>query len=160
MKGSRKTVLFAVGALLTLAFTLSFFNEPASCVSCPNPGVGSPGYWMEHPEAWPVEEITIGYDTFTKAEAIAIMQSPVAGDKTYTMFNALVAAILNVRIGNCECDFNVWALLGETQSWFKSYPLGSGVTADSDAWQYSHGEKIYWRLDYYNNGLTCAPSRD
>jgi len=28
------------------------------CITAP--GTGTPGYWKNHPEAWPVEEITIG----------------------------------------------------------------------------------------------------
>ena len=60
------------------------------------PGTGTPGYWKNHPEAWPVDEITIGGVTYTKVEAIAIMNTPEKGDKTYTMFSALVAATLNV----------------------------------------------------------------
>ncbi len=29
----------------------------------PNPGTGTPGYWKNHPEAWPVDYIKIGYTT-------------------------------------------------------------------------------------------------
>ena len=157
MNSGRKKLLLAVGVLLTLAFTLSFSTEPGLCVfPCENPNAYSPGYWMNHPEAWPVDSLTIGYDTFTKGEIIALMQLPVVNDKTLTMFPSLVAAMLNVRIGHCDCEFNVWALIGETQDWFRHYPVGSGITADSDAWQYSHGENIYMRLDAFNNGLTCV----
>ncbi|MFT3894745.1 MAG: hypothetical protein QM730_24205 [Anaerolineales bacterium] len=37
------------------------------------PGTGTPGYWKNHPEAWPVSSITIGEQTFTKDQAIALM---------------------------------------------------------------------------------------
>jgi hypothetical protein len=159
--------IMSVGVLLAMLLTMGLAAQPAFCWGgeCDNPGVRSPGYWMNHPEAWPVDSIQIGNDLFTKDEAIDIMFNPVEGDKTYTMFPALVAAKLNVRIGNCDCNFNIWMLIGEAQSWFRAYPLGSGVDADSDAWQYSHGEWIYWRLDAYNNGQYfngdfCAPPAD
>src|SRR6185503_2976132 len=35
-----------------------------------NPGTGTPGYWKNHAEAWPVSGITIGPNTYTKAQAI------------------------------------------------------------------------------------------
>ena len=39
----------------------------------PPPGTGTPGYWKNHPDAWPVAVITIGGETYTKGDAIAIM---------------------------------------------------------------------------------------
>ena len=59
----------------------------------------SPGYWKNHPEAWPVNTITIGGVTYTKEEAICYMKMPVKGDKTITMFKALVSAKLNEANG-------------------------------------------------------------
>jgi hypothetical protein len=126
-----------------------------------SPGTGSPGYWKNHPDAWPGDWITIGDVRYTKAEAIKIMNMPVKGDKTYTMFNALVAALLNVRIGNpryCITEDANW--LGQAVGWISTYPVGTNVRANSQAWQDSHGEQIYLVLDAYNNGYLCAPSRD
>ncbi len=120
------------------------------------PGTGTPGYWMNHPEAWPVDEIEIGGVTYSKEEAIAIMLAPVKGDKTYTMFPALVAAKLNVLIGNessCIAD-----TIAAADAWMASYPLGSSVTGKSAAWKV--GEPLSWMLDEYNNGYLCAPHRD
>jgi hypothetical protein len=117
------------------------------------PGTGTPGYWKNHPEAWPVDSITIGGVTYAKADAIAIMQMPVAGDKTYTMFDALVAAKLNVLIGNsssCIAD-----TIAAADAWMATYgPVGHGVSASSAAWKL--GEPLYYQLDQYNNGYLCA----
>src|SRR6185295_7670920 len=33
------------------------------------PGTGTPGYWKNHPAAWPVASITVGGITYTKAQA-------------------------------------------------------------------------------------------
>ncbi len=123
---------------------------------CP-PGTGTPGYWMNHPEAWPVEQITIGGITYPKAVAIAYMMCAVQGDKTYTMFPALVAAKLNVMIGNdSSC---IGDIIKQADVWMALHPIGTGVAADSDAWQLE-GEWLYTLLDMYNNGELCAPSRD
>jgi hypothetical protein len=35
------------------------------------PGTGTPGYWKNHPDAWPVSSITVGGVAYTKAQAIA-----------------------------------------------------------------------------------------
>jgi hypothetical protein len=121
------------------------------------PGTGTPGYWKNHPDAWPVDVITIGGVTYTKAEAIGHMETSVKGDKTFTMFPALVAANLNVFVGNasdCIDDF-----ISAADAWMASYgPVGSGVEGRSDAWK--QGESLYEELDAYNNGELCAPSRD
>ncbi len=123
---------------------------------CP-PGTGTPGYWMNHPEAWPVDEITIGGITYPKALAIALMKCSVKGDKTYTMFPSLVAAKLNVMVGNeSSC---IGDIIKQADVWMALHPIGTGVAAKSDAWQQG-GEYLHTLLDMYNNGKLCAPSRD
>jgi hypothetical protein len=79
------------------------------------------------------------------------------------MFKALVAAKLNVMIGNRDCC--IAGAIAEADAWMATYgPVGSGVKASSAAWQRGAcpggGECLYLRLDAYNNGLLCAPSRD
>jgi hypothetical protein len=119
-------------------------------------GAGTPGYWMNHPEAWPVEEITIGGVTYSKADAIANMFAPSRGDQTYNMFMHLVAAKLNVLSGtdsSCIAD-----TIAAADQWMTDYPLGSNVRGNNGAWNV--GEPLKNTLDAYNNGLLCAPSRD
>ena len=124
-------------------------------------GTGTPGYWKNHPEAWPVDEITIGGVTYSKEDAIVLMDHPTKKDKTYTMFQALVAAKLNVLIGNddsCIAD-----TIAAADDWMAPPPIGygpvgSGVSGNSAAWK--EGEPLYLDLDDYNNGLLCAPHRD
>jgi hypothetical protein len=120
-------------------------------------GVGTPGYWKNHPEAWPVAEIDIGGVTYIKDDAIAFMKSPVKRDKSFTMFSALVAAKLNVTIGADVCA-GIAEAMNEVDAWMAAYPLGSSIKGKSEAW--GLGEPLYWELDEYNNGYLCAPSRD
>lgn len=122
----------------------------------PVPGAGTPGYWKNHPEAWPVNRITTGGVTYTKDEAIEIMNKPVKGDKTYTMFDSLVAAKLNVLIGNPSGCID--GTIAAADGWMTTYPLGCEVKASSNAW--TVGEPLHMMLDDYNNGLLCAPPRD
>jgi hypothetical protein len=139
------------GYLLT---NINFWNKQVST----NPGTGTPGYWKNHPEAWPQGYIWIGGLNYTKADAIAIMEMP-DGDKTYTMFRALVCAKLNVLIGNddsCIAD-----TIDDADAWMAAHPVGSGVKAGGKTSPWRTGEPLYEMLDDYNNGLLdCADHRD
>jgi hypothetical protein len=122
------------------------------------PGTGTPGYWENHPGAWPVDAITIGGVTYTKAEAIGEMGQPIRGDKTRNMFNSLVAAKLNVMIGNDDSCIGDEIVLAD--DWLTLYPLGSGVKAGGSGSPWRDGESIHLLLDRYNNGLLgCADAR-
>lgn len=128
------------------------------------PGTGTPGYWKNHPNAWPVDEIIIGGVTYSKDMAIGLMGCP-DGNKLFTMFRALVAAKLNVLVGNdASC---IAGTIAAADAWIAdNAPDGMPtackgdpkVKASSYAWRI--GEPMYWMLDDYNNGLLCAPSRD
>jgi hypothetical protein len=121
-----------------------------------NPGTGTPGYWKNHPKAWPSTTITVGGVTYTREQAIKLMGNAGGGDVSYTMFRALVAAMLNVAIGNdssCVAD-----AIDEANEWLADNRLGSGVKARSGAWK-KGGEELKDTLDAYNNGQLCAPHR-
>jgi hypothetical protein len=130
-------------------------------------GTGTPGYWKNHPEAWPADfEITFNNVPYDRDAAIAIMDGPVAGNKWITQFKAYVAAYLNVEENkNCtpccywdgdSCGIN----LRTAGVWLDDFQ-GTRVRANSTAWQDSHGEAEYICLDDYNNGdLWMAISRD
>ena len=121
------------------------------------PGTGTPGYWKNHPEAWPVQSITIGGVVYMKDQAIAWLSSPVTKDKTITMFASLVSAKLNVLIGNDQSC--VASTIAAADNWMAvSGPVGSGVQASSLAWKL--GEPMHRLMDNYNNGMLCAPLRD
>ncbi len=148
-------------------FTLPYEpNDPATGVGfidyrfdagliCSPPGTGTPGYWMNHPDAWPVSSIVIGGTTYTQVQAIAKMALPVKGNMVLAMFPALVSAKLNVLIGNASgCIADEIAAADE---WMGLYG-GSPVKASSQKWKAI--ETVYGLLDAYNNGLLCAPHRD
>jgi len=120
------------------------------------PGTGTPGYWKTHPEAWPVDSITVGGVAYSKVDAIAWLGA-VGKDKTITMFSSLVPAKLNVLIGNDgSC---VSTTIAAADEWMSTYgPVGNGVHAASLAWKL--GEPLHRQLDNYNNGMLCAPQRD
>ncbi|MFO8009306.1 MAG: DNRLRE domain-containing protein [Dehalococcoidia bacterium] len=142
----------------TEKWALLWFELP--CPPPPSPGTGTPGYWKNHPEAWPVDEINIGGVIYDMDEAIGIMSSPGKGDMTYNMFNALVSAKLNVLIGNddsCIAD-----TIDSADEWMEEYgPVGSGVKAGGKNSPWRDGEPLASELDDYNNGLLpCASHRE
>ena len=131
-------------------------------------GTGTPGYWKNHKEAWPKEGVEIGGVKYlnqatavlpdkTITDAIKLM-GKVSGDKTFSMFSALIAAKLNTMAllgNNFDC---VAGTMSKADTWMTQHPVGSGVKASSDAWQ--EGEPWHQKLDDYNNGKLCAPHRD
>jgi len=145
----------------SLAFfeDLSLTGDELFCFDeCEEPGTGTPGYWKNHPEAWPVDDITIGGTSYPKEEAIDLMKEPTKGDKTFNMFEQLVAAKLNVLIGND--DSCIATEIAAADAWMTTNPVRSGVSASSDAWK-DPGSALHTKLDDYNNGLLgCADHRD
>jgi len=118
-----------------------------------NPGTGTIGYWKNHPEAWPVEQIDVGGVVYTTAEAIAFMQVPVRGDVTIQLAHQLIAAKLNGLIGNdTSC---VDATIADADAYLVAHPVASKPKGSAKA----EGEALKSTLDAYNNGLLCAPHR-
>ena len=120
------------------------------------PGTGTPGYWKNHPEAWPAAQIAVGGVTYSRTQAIGWLDN-VGKDKTTTMFSSLVSAMLNVMVGNdSSC---VASTIVTANHWMATYgPVGKGVAASSYAWKI--GEPLHRLMDNYNNGMLCAPHRD
>lgn len=157
---------------MVLTLGISFWGVSTAisgeCV-CGPVGTGTPGYWKNHPNAWPLDEICftdgITETCISKADALDILAAPVRGDKWRTLFKAYAAAKLNIAIGNCR-PFCQFAVPGDINISSVSYWLATNLTlrpvgANSSEWQYSHGELQYWCLDDYNNGLLPGiPSRD
>lgn len=153
-----------LGVLVLLIACLTLFSgvAAASDGGCGDGCEKSPGYWKNHD--WPVASLEIGGITYTQAEAQANMNTPVQGDKTYTLFRALVAAKLNVLAHCTDCSEIKRCELAETieaaDAWMVAHPLGTDVRASSDAWQDCvdceqdcGGEDLYEILDKYNNGM-------
>jgi hypothetical protein len=119
-------------------------------------GTGTLGYWKNHPSDWPVSQITIGGVTYSKTQAINWMGTASNGDKTIDLFKQLVAAKLNVLVGNASSCIN--DTITAADNWLRTYKLGSNVSASSAAW--TTGGPLQTTLDNYNNGLLCAPHRN
>ena len=134
-------------------------------------GTGTPGYWRNHLDMWPIANDTVligdwnhnwacdGDETcleLTKEEALMALTTPPRGDMTWNLGRPLVAAWLNVSAGNdssCIAD-----TVDSAAAWLQSHPLGSGVGGSDPAWVEASGWATL--LDDYNNGKLCAEHRD
>lgn len=153
--------LVATGSLTTLEFQGrnvqgSHYLDDVDLTLTPVANVGGIGYWANHPEAWCVLTITLGCQSYTQADAIAIMLNPTRKDMTYQLVAQLAAAKLNV-----DCAFTdsscVTNAISAADIWLCSHPIGSHVTAHSQVWK--EITATYNTLADYNGGLLCALPR-
>lgn len=127
-------------------------------------GVGTRtiGYWKTHDE-WPVEELTVGGQSYTRSEAQALLATPDGGDRSLALAKQLVATRLNLAAGTD--DACIAGVVADADAWLTAHPVGSGVTGGSAAWTTvadggEGGEDLKDALDDYNNGRSCVPHAD
>jgi hypothetical protein len=59
----------------------------------------SQGYWKNHEEDWPVSSLTLGSASYTQAQLLAILGTPVKGNGLISLAHQLIAAKLNIANG-------------------------------------------------------------
>lgn len=115
------------------------------------PGTGTIGYWKNHD--WPVASISLGGALLDEAAARSLLGSPVRGDMSIALAQQLIAAKLNVAIGNdASC---IAATIAAADAWLAANPVGSKPKGAAK----NQAEDLKDRLDDYNNGRLCAPHR-
>jgi len=82
----------------------------------------TPGYWKNHPEAWPVTTLTLGGILYNQAQLLAILDLPVRQDPTVILAHHLIAAMLNVANG---ADPSISGAIDDANALLVTYPLGS-----------------------------------
>jgi hypothetical protein len=131
-------------------------HEGSALVDCavPPPPTGqcplTQGFWKNHPDVWPVTSLTLGAQTYTQAELLAILKTPVRGDASLILTHQLIAAKLNVASGSdptpvgpriADADSLLSGFAGKLPYHVKpSSATGQAMVADAEA------------LDDYNNG--------
>ncbi len=113
----------------------------------------SMGYWKNHPEAWPVEEIEIGNINYTTEKALDIVKGASAKDATSMLAAQLIAAKLNrlcgasPYFGHCNETVNIDDVIDEADSFLENHPLGSDPRGDAR----QEALQLKDLLDAYNN---------
>ena len=120
------------------------------------------GYWKNHEEAWPPSctPMTLGGNSYTKAELLAILGTSVVGNGALSLAHQLIAAKLNICMGAdpsaaSACIATADALLSACGA-NKVPPSGTCSLSTSST------SATTQCLDDYNNGLTgpghCPPT--
>ena len=115
--------LIVIGGNLTdkKELTTSFVCECQSPDTC----TGTPGYWKNHRDAWPVDELTIGGRVFDKDDLLDIFDLSSNHDKLLKLFHHLVAAKLNVIVG--ATYEGIGDAITAADDFFAMYPLESNL---------------------------------
>jgi hypothetical protein len=138
-----KKLTSAVLAIVLLGMSTIMAN--GACVS-------TAGYWANH--AWCVAEISLGGQTYSRDQAMAIINNSTSGDKTYSLAAQLIGAKLNIGCGGADSTCVQTAIIA-ADSWLITHPVGTGVTSNSAAWK--EIKAAYVTLTNYNEGMLCVP---
>lgn len=86
---------FAAQSNRDLVMTIAFSCCPPPATDC----TYSQGYWKNHADAWPVDQLDLGTRTYTKAELLSILNHPAGGNGLVILAYQLIAAKLNIENG-------------------------------------------------------------
>ena len=139
----------------SLEFVLARYDSTV-CVaySCPQ----SQGHWKNNPSTWPVNTLTLGSQSYTKSELLALLKTSTQSDASLILARQLIAAKLNLENGSdpapisntiTHADALLSSYGGKLAYKVKSSSVtGQAMTADAGV------------LDSYNNALLtlgCNP---
>jgi hypothetical protein len=58
------------------------------------------GYWKKHSSAWPVASLTLGSQTYAKADLLQVLGTPVRGDASLILARQLIVSLLDLANGS------------------------------------------------------------
>ncbi len=102
------------------------------------------GYWKNHPDAWPVDSLTLGTVTYSKADLLVILTTPVKGNGLVQLAHQLIAAKLNLAAG--ADDASVEASIDAADDLIGSLVIGEDSLETADT------SELTGKLDAFNNG--------
>ncbi len=107
------------------------------------------GYWKNHPEAWPVTNLTLGTVNYTASQLLSILNQSVGGNGLISLAHQLIAAKLNIANGADGTVINSTIAAADAQiGALVIPPVGAGFLAPSA----TSGKTQ--TLDDWNNGIT------
>lgn len=128
--------------ILALLVTLVGSTAVATVMAC----TWTPGYWKNHPEAWPTNELTIGGETYIDTELMEFLWTPVRGDVWINLMQKVIAMRLSILVvPGSGAD----TLLQQADTWFAAHPEGTRVRPNTPDGQ--DGLAIASQLDYLLN---------
>lgn len=130
----------------------SLFGQPAEITSacrteCAVGGcTRTQGYWKNHEEAWPVQSLVLGTNgqTYSKAQLLQILRTPVRGNGLISLAHQLIAAKLNVAAAaGCAA---ATAIIANADAKIGNLVVGVHSLPTSEV------SSLVGQLDGYNNG--------
>jgi hypothetical protein len=109
------------------------------------------GFWKTHPDAWPVTSLTLGSQSYSQAELLTILKTPVRGDASVVLAYQLIATKLNIADGSDPTPVN--ATIADADSLLSQFAskLPYKVAPSSRTGQQMVGDAIV--LAIYNTGI-------
>lgn len=107
------------------------------------------GYWKNHPNAWTVDNLSLGNRVYSKAELLQIFAQPVKGNGLVNLAHQLIAAKLNIANGADGAALG--SAIADADALINSKvvpPVGIGKLEPSAV------GGLVGALDAYNNGVT------
>jgi YVTN family beta-propeller protein len=108
------------------------------------------GFWKNHSDAWPVTSLTLGSQTYTQAELLALFDTPPGGDASVILAHQLIATKLSIANGSNPAPISsTIADADNLLSQFSStLPYNVGTSSDIGQQMVNDANG----LDRYNNG--------
>jgi len=143
--------LFRVTLIVTSGGFFSNTIEVRCSTECPPPPppggcTRTQGYWKNHEEAWPVQSLVLGTNgqTYSKAQLLNILGTPVRGNGLISLAHQLIAAKLNVAAGaGCAAAASI---ISQADAKIGSLIVGTHSLPTSET------STLVGQLDDYNNG--------
>jgi YVTN family beta-propeller protein len=104
--GDSVSVITTATNTVTDTITDSHFNNPFAFglfigpVSQKNTCPQSQGFWKTHAGLWPETSLAIGGRTYTEAQLIGFLNTPLQGNAALILADQLIAAKLNIAVGS------------------------------------------------------------
>lgn len=103
-------------------------------------------YWRGHPRRWPLHEVSLGGEIYSREEALALLAELPGKDASLELGQQLIAARLNIASG---ADFTVIVqTLIDADAWLTAHPPGSSPGGSEN----DRGREIARVLESYNLG--------
>jgi hypothetical protein len=125
------------------SFSIPFVCECDTTYEC----AGTPGFWRNRPEEWPVSSLMIGGVSYSIVELLDILDIPVRGRMTVKLAHHLIAAKLNVLVGT---DPSIQGAIDDGDAYLMAHSIGSRPRGAAK----EEGEAIKDALVDYNES-TC-----
>lgn len=127
--------------------------------ACDTPAVcpETPGYWKNHPEAWPVNSLAIGGRTYDKADLLLILKDRYptgrvsSSDASVKLAKFLVATKLSLLAGSAPGE--ILSTVQAADAFLAKYAIGSNPKKPAKA----QAEMLASEMDaYLNNKADCG----